>query len=399
MTRKQNDTHFDVLIVGGGLAGLSLSCLLGKTGMRVGCIDAQDPKTQMKADERTTAISYGSQKILDDAGIWNHIGKNICPIEDIEILDGNSPTLLEFLSRDIGREAFGWITDNRDLRAAMAKQIKSLKNVQHIAPAKVQDFEITDEQASVILEEGKILTAQLIVGADGRNSFTREWMDVPTRQWSYNQRAMVCIAGHENPHGNVAVEHFWPEGPFAILPMCDDNKGNHRSSIVFTEHGPERDSLTKLSDQDFTLALAARFPERYGNIKLMSKRFAYPLGLVHAADYIKPRMALIADAAHGIHPIAGQGLNLGFRDIKALASLVSKAHESGEDLGNQDLLQTYQRKRRIDNMAMVAATDGLNRLFSNNMKSLGFLRKIGLKAVAKIPPAKRFFMKQAMGDA
>ena len=398
-TMKTKHTHFDVIIVGGGLAGLSLACLLGQLNLKIACIDAANPKTQQKADERTTAISFGSREILTQARIWPHIPTNQqCPIQDIEILDGSSSVLLDFMANETGRDAFGWIVDNRDLRAAMMKQLKSQKNIKHIAPATVQDFDVGEDSAQLTTADGKTFSANLIIGADGRRSSMRDWMGVETRQWSYRQRAVICIAGHENPHNNVAVEHFMPEGPFAILPMADDKKGQHRSSIVFTEHRPERESLMNLSDKDFEIALAARFPERYGDIQLLSKRMSYPLGLVHDGQYIKPRMALVADAAHGIHPIAGQGLNLGFRDIKCLADLITAAQTAGEDIGSDTLLQTYQRRRRPDNMAMVAATDGLNRLFSNNMKSLGILRKLGLRAVAKIPPAKKFFMKQAMGD-
>ncbi len=396
MSIRKND--FDVIVIGGGLAGMTMACMLGKANIKVACIDAADPAALLKADERTTAISYGSRKILDEAGIWQHLGPKICTIKDIEILDGGSSVLLEFLSQDSGQEAFGWIVDNRDLRAAQMQQMKALKSVSHIAPASVQDFEITDNAAKAVLADGTTLSAKLIIGADGKNSFTRKWMDVPVREWSYNQRAMICIAAHKNPHNNVAVEHFFPAGPFAILPMHDEQDGTHRSAVVFTEHGPQKQSLMNLSDKDFEIALAARFPERYGNIKLTGKRFSFPLSLVHAAEYIRPRMALIADAAHGIHPIAGQGLNLGFRDIKALSDLLTVAAKSGADLGDSELLERYQRQRRPDNMAMVAMTDTLNRLFSNNFLPLRLARKIGLRAVSKLTPAKKFFMRQAMGD-
>jgi 2-octaprenyl-6-methoxyphenol hydroxylase len=243
------------------------------------------------------------------------------------------------------------------------------------------------------LEEGEI-EAKLIVGADGKKSFTRDWMDVPVREWNYKQRAVICTAAHEHPHNNEAVEHFWPEGPFAILPMSDDENGTHRSSVVFTEHGPEQNSLMKLSDEEFNAELRRKFPENYGHVEMIGRRAVHALSLVHAARYIAPRMCLVADAAHGIHPIAGQGLNLGFRDVKALGDLTKGA----KDPGNQDILENYQRTRRFDNMAMVAVTDGLVRLFSNNSPSMRALRRTGLKLVGKLPAAKRFFIRQAMGD-
>lgn len=387
----------DTAIIGGGLAGLTLSCLLGQNGIDVICLDAAPKVSTKNTDLRTTAISYGSRKILERAGIWQNLPAEPCPINDIEILDGHSSVLLNFMSAEVADKSFGWIVLNADLRAAMMKTIKSLKSVTHKPDSQITDFMVSDDHVACVTE-GKDIKARLVVGADGRGSFTRKWMGVPIRQWSYNQRAVICTVSHSNPHNNVAVEHFWPEGPFAVLPMADDKKGTHRSSVVFTEHGPEEKSFSHYTDSEFETALAARFPQRYGDIKIIGARASYPLGLVHASSYIAPRMALVADAAHGIHPIAGQGLNLGFRDVSELANLVSAAHKNDHDIGAQTLLETYQRRRRPDNMAMVAVTDGLNRLFSNNIMPVRVLRRAGLKLVSKIAPAKRFFMKQAMGD-
>ncbi|MFK7840498.1 MAG: UbiH/UbiF/VisC/COQ6 family ubiquinone biosynthesis hydroxylase [Bdellovibrionales bacterium] len=394
--KKKPANAYDVIIVGGGLSGLTLACLLGQNNVKTLCVDHADPKNQNK-DLRTTAISYGSSKILSQAGIWDAMLKKASPINDIQILDANSPLLLQFLSSEVNDKAFGWIVENADLRQALIKKTKSLKSLTHLAPAKIKDFILKDDKAGIILEKGEDITAQLVIGADGRGSSVREWMDIPTRQWSYNQRAVICCVTHENPHNGVAVEHFWPEGPFAVLPMSDQKK-QHRSSVVFTEHGPEKHSLMHFSDEEFEVALNARFPNSYGKVKMLSKRAAYPLNLIHATDYIGPRMALVADAAHGIHPIAGQGLNLGFRDVDKIASLIIQAKEQSEDLGSAKLLQNYQSARRFDNMSMVAVTDGLVRLFSNNLPPIRLLRRAGLKFVSKIKPVKQFFMKQAMGE-
>lgn len=390
--------NYDVIIVGGGLAGLTLACLLGNGGLKTAVIDAADPNKAMSGDERTTAISYGSSKILEQAGIWNALDNKGCPIRNIKILDGQSSVLLNFLSEEVENKAFGTILLNSDIRAELKRAVLENENVELIAPASVSDFKLNDDSVSVILSDEREFTAKLAIGADGRNSFMRDWMGVETREFSYRQRAIVCIVTHENPHNNVAVEHFWAQGPFAILPMVGDDKGRHRSSIVFTEHGSKNRSLMNLSRQSFEIALREKFPDTYGHVDMVGDRNAYPLGLVHARQYIAPRMALIADAAHGIHPIAGQGLNLGFRDVKEIANLVLTANKNGDDIGNSELLETYQRRRRPDNMAMVAFTDGLVRLFSNNAPPLRLARRIGLKAVSKIPMAKRFFMKQAMAD-
>ena len=394
-------TDYDAIIVGGGLAGLSLSCLLGKIdGLRVACIDRDAPETQLANDERTTAISFGSAQILKRADVWEQIAANGCPIEDIEILDGDSPLLLQFLSREVEGKAFGWIISNTHIRTCLMAKMAALHNVEHIAPAKVQDFEVTDDYAAVVLEDGRKLTARLIIGADGRGSSVREFMDVDVREWNYKQRAVVCYVAHENPHHNKAVEHFKAAGPFAILPMPDKEDSTHRSSLVYTEHNKRgAASLMDLSDEDFAAKVQEGFPESYGKIEIINnKRMVFPLTLVHAAEYIAPRMALVADAAHGIHPIAGQGLNLGFRDLGVIASLIEQAQDTGADIGADALLQSYQRKRRPDNMVMIAFTDAMVKLFSNDLPPIRILRRAGLRAVAKLPAAKKFFMHRAMGD-
>lgn len=398
-----NQPDYDVVIVGGGLSGLSLACLLGKSeNLKIACLDREDPQAQIRNDERTTAISYGSSLILDHAGVWQNLEPHACPIEDIEILDSGSPVLLQFLSSEVEGKSFGWILHNADIRRALLAKIKDLPNVKHIAPAQVKDFVGPDNtdghNVKVILADEFTLSAKLVVGADGRGSFVRQWLDIPVRQWSYNQAAVICMVEHENPHNNNAVEHFWPAGPFAVLPMVDDAEGNHKSSLVFTEHGPKRKSMMNLSDEEFLQAVREKFPPEYGRIKIKGPRQRYPLGLIHATRYIGPRMALVADAAHGIHPIAGQGLNLGFRDLGELGHLIEEAAQNGQDPGAQELLETYQRRRRPDNTAMIAVTDGFVKLFSNNLPPLRILRRIGLKAVANLPPAKRFFMRHAMGE-
>ena len=387
--------HYDIAIIGGGLSGMSLACLLGGSGKKVICIDRDIPATSTKQDLRTTAISYGSSKILEEAGIWNGLLKTACPIRDIQILDGDSPLLLQFLSAEVGGNSFGWIVLNADMRRALLKRMTSFKNITHLAPANVKDFSRDEKKITIHLEGNDKITTSLAVGADGRSSKMREWMDIPERGWKYNQRAVIFNVAHQNPHHSAAVEHFWPSGPFAVLPMSDGPKGEHRSSIVFTEHGREEDSLVHYSEAAFQAALEARFPAAYGAVKPISKPTAYPLSLIHAGEYTAPRMALVADAAHGIHPIAGQGLNLGFRDIKALADLVRNA----PDPGAPQILEAYTRARRFDNMSMVAVTDALVRLFSNDLPPIRTLRRLGLRAVSRLKPAKRFFMKRAMGGS
>jgi len=398
-SKQKNDTDADVIVIGGGLAGLTLTALLGQYNIHVICIDRDNPERTLKGsyDGRTTAISFGSQRVLKTAGIWPSIEKEACPIKEIQILDNGSPVLLDFKAEEVEAKAFGWIAENKMIRQALYQKIKQLKTVQHMAPAIVEYFERSDNTVHVKLNSGQEVKAPLVIGADGRQSFTRDWMGIDTREWPYHQRAVVCNVLHENPHNFVAIEHFRPEGPFAVLPMKDNEAGLHRSSVVWTEHGPDRKSALHYTEEVFNAALTARFPDIYGNVTLTGQRFSYPLGLVHAHSYIAPRMALVAEAAHGIHPIAGQGLNMGFRDIAALTELIVKARKAGEDIGDNRILEAYQKSRRFDNMLMAGATDSLNRLFGTDLAPVQFVRQAGLKAVQKITPARRFFMKQAMG--
>ena len=388
-------TDYDVVIIGGGMAGLPLALILAKSGKKIACIDRDDPKIQVteKFDGRTVAISAGGAEIMKSASIWENILEQACPILDIKITDNGSPTLLEFLASDVEDRSFGHIVENRFLRQALFNAAEQEENLTHIAPQSIDSFETFSDHVEIKLSNKEKISTQLLVGADGRFSWVREQAKIRTRGWQYNQSALICVVEHENPHENIAVEDFRPAGPFAILPMVDDEKGNHRSSIVWTEHGPKRRSAKNLSDEDFNHKLNELFPDLYGNVKRAGPLQSYPLGLIHAEKYVGQRLVLVSDAAHAIHPIAGQGLNIGLRDVKKLAELVSQY----DDAGDPDLLDEYQSARRIDNMAMIFATDTLNKLFSNNIMPVRMARRFGLKAVSKLPFAKKFFMKQAMG--
>jgi len=395
--KTDKNANPDVIVVGGGLAGLSLTALLAAKGVRALCLDRA---AALGNDTRTTAISWASRNLLKEAGAWDAVEQGACPIRTIDITESGSAPLLTFNAEETGEEAFGWIVENRNLRQSLLNVIESSSFATHLAGADVADFSAGELYANVHLSDGRTFSAPLIAGADGRESFLREWMGIGTRGWMYNQRAIVCIVAHSRPHHNGAVEDFRASGPFAILPMADSADGVHRSAIVWTEHGPLKASALRYNEQTFNAALSARFPESYGTVKKTGDAAAYPLGLVHAHAFVSPsapRMALVAEAAHVIHPIAGQGLNMGFRDVHALATLVAAAKEKGEDVGSLQLLQAYQRLRRFDTMTMTGATDILNRLFSNSLPVLGGLRRLGLAGVNKIPKARLFFMRRAMG--
>lgn len=402
MPDKDMKDHYDIIIIGGGLAGMSLACLLGRNDIKVCCVDSLDPQKTINEtfDGRTTAISWASQKILSKAGVWDQLSSQACPINDIQILDGDSPVLLEFFSHEVDDRAFGWILENRLIRQALLNTIDQYENITLLAPTRIDDFAVYDDRAEAYTSDNRVLKAPLIIGADGKNSKTREWMDIPVRGWSYNQNALICTVAHENPHNNIAIEHFNPEGPFAVLPMTDETQNGktiYRSSVVWTDHSNGNKSMMAWDDDTFKAGLNARFPAFYGEVKAITPRMSYPLGLKHAYSYIGPRMALVAEAAHAMHPIAGQGLNMGLRDIAVISDLIVGAHHAGDDLGHQDLLKKYQRKRRADNTAMMAATDTLNKLFGVKMPPVAMARKLGIKAISRFKPAKQLFMRQAMG--
>lgn len=386
-------TDFDVIISGGGLAGMSMAAILGHYGFKVACLDTQDPKATLEKnyDIRTTAISYGSRYVLDIAGVWQYAESDACPINDIHIMDGKSPNLLQFLSQEVEGKSFGWILDNAVLRQALLKAIEQNKNITLLAPCKAESFEDKSDHIEVTTQD-KPYSAKLLIGADGRNSVVREWLSIKTNAWEYGQQALVFIAKHENPHNNIAIEHFRKEGPFAVLPMTDADDGTHRSSVVWTEHGTGK-SYADFDDASFHAAINQRFPDFYGEVEKVGSVAAWPLRYMQAQSYIGPRTALIAEAAHVMHPIAGQGLNMSLRDVAALMEVIY----GQKDPGAEALLEKYQSWRKKDNIAMGAATDSLNKLFSNDVLPVRLLRSAGLKMVKHTQPAKQYFMKQAMG--
>lgn len=390
------DNQYDIAVIGGGLAGLSLAVLLGHRGWTVVCIDREkiDTQTDKSYDIRTTAISWGSRNLLINAGIWDDLTPNAQPISDILILDEDSPVTLEFNAKTINAEAFGWIVDNRDLRQTLIKHVSNHPNITHLTGQSVTGFEQDTDTVSVTLQNNETLSAALVIGADGRTSFTRESMHIGSWHKDYKQSAIVCLINHTKPHNGLAIEHFRAQGPFAVLPFTDDAFGNHRSAVVWTVERSDVQSWLDTADTTFTAALQERCGGHFGDIALAGGRAAWPLSLTKAYEYTAHRMCLVAEAAHGIHPIAGQGLNMSLRDIAALAELLS---DTAVDPGDKDILAKYQTMRRGDNLSMVLATDTLNSLFGSTHTPVRAIRRIGLHAVSRLPFAKKFFMKQAMG--
>ncbi|PKR51987.1 UbiH/UbiF/VisC/COQ6 family ubiquinone biosynthesis hydroxylase [Thalassospira marina] len=388
--------HFDAIILGGGLAGASMAMALAHGGMRSVVIDRENPQTLLAAnhDGRTCAIAAASRAVLDVTGVWQYMQDAAEPIIDIRIADGKSPLYLHYDHRDVGGEALGYIVENRVTRQALYRAMAENDLVTLMAPASVAEISRNSAAMVLTLADGTIVSAPLAIGAEGRNSPLRKWAGIKTYQWSYKQSAIVCTVKHERPHNGVAVEHFLPAGPFAILPMTEN-----RSSIVWTEETAFANYMVGQSDEVFLDELHQRFDGYLGDLEVIGPRFCYPLGLQHAYQYSDARIALIGDAAHGMHPIAGQGLNMGIRDVAALAEILVNARRLGRDIGMQDVLGEYEQWRRFDNTVMLAVTDATNRLFSNDIAPVRLARDAGLAVVQKIPSLKRTFMSHAMGYA
>ena len=384
----------ELAIAGGGLSGLSLAIACAGAGIETVVIDRENPAAMMAApyDGRTTAIAHGSKQVLSGIGVWGVLAAEAEPIREIRVADGASPLFLHYDHRELGDQPLGYIVENRLLRQALFERASALDALTILAPLGVEARDDEEGGATLRLSDGRVIHAALVIGADGRNSPLREAAGIKAFRKAYGQTAIVCTVRHEIPHRGVAVEHFRSAGPFAILPMTDN-----RSSIVWTERSVDAPALLALNEAGFARELARRFGDHLGALEVEGARWSYPLALLHAERYTAPRLALIGDAAHVIHPIAGQGWNLGVRDIAALAELLVDAARLGVDLGGGALLERYERWRRVDNLTLTAVTDGLNRLFSNTFPPVRLIRDLGLAAVDRAPRTKRFFMRHAMG--
>jgi 2-octaprenyl-6-methoxyphenol hydroxylase len=400
---------FDLAVIGAGLSGSVLALAAGQGGLRTALIDRAPlgAMTEAGFDGRTTAVTATSQRLFEALGVWSELAADAEPILDIRISDAGhdgkaSPLFLHFDHREAAAEGenavpMGWIVENRLLRAAVLRGLAACANVELIAPDEVVDVDRDLHRADVRLKSGRVLRARLVASAEGRAGSTREDAGIGARSWSYNQTAIVLVARHEKAHRGVAQEKFLPGGPFAILPMRDNAEGEHRSSIIWTERTPLAQRLLALDPARFQAEFARRFGDFLGTVEPIGPRWSHPLSLVHAERYVDRRLVLVGDAAHGIHPIAGQGYNLGVRDIAALAEVLVDAHRLGLDIGAADTLERYAQWRRADNFTMVAATDLLNRLFSNDIGPLRLVRDLGLAGVNRVPALRRFFVRHAMG--
>ena len=395
--RTHNNTRADVLIGGGGFAGLALAIALRQALGDPFRVTVADPSFAKAAanEGRASAIAAAARRLFQTIGVWSDVEDQAQPILDMVVTDSKladamRPTYLTFAGEIAPDEPFAHMIENHVVVEALIKRAKA-DGVELCADA-VTGFVANREHVDVKLANGDIRSARLLVAADGARSAIREAAGVESFGWDYEQSGIVTTVKHEREHHGRAEEHFLPAGPFAILPL----KGK-RSSIVWTEHASEATRIVALPDREFHDELEQRFGLKLGEIEAVGPRRAFPLGLSVARTFVGDRVALVGDAAHVIHPIAGQGLNLGLRDVAALAEAVADAARLGLDIGGPDVLDRYQRWRRFDTMTMGVATDGLNRLFSNRSDALRIVRDVGLGLVERMPRMKEFFIREAAG--
>jgi 2-octaprenyl-6-methoxyphenol hydroxylase len=389
----------DVIILGGGLVGLALASALDSSGLSAIVVDPADPDQRLDAsfDGRTSAVSSSSMRMLTTTGVADHFPVPGCPILKIQVADGLDPGGLAFEPGD-DDEPLGWMHENRHLRAALRARAEAGKRLWLLWKSRVADVDRGEHQAVVSLDDGRKLCAPLLVGAEGRNSPSREAAGIRMARWRYNHSAIVSVLNHQRPHDNVAYEIFYPGGPFALLPMTDDGD-RHRSAIVWSVQKDDAPGLLSLSDEDFAAEAKAAMGGFLGEVSLAAPRSTYPLGFHHAAQITAQRLALVGDSAHAIHPIAGQGLNLGFRDAAALAQVLVEGARRGLDLGDKQLLDRYQRWRSLDSLMVAMATDSLTRIYSTPGRTASAVRRFGMGLIDRIAPIKNRLMSEARGTS
>ncbi len=389
----------DILIVGGGLNGPALALALAQTGHSVTVVDALEEKVRRNAafDGRAYALALASQRLLATVGVWDRVAENAQPMLDIKVTDGHagsgpSPFFMHFDHTEIEEGPMGFMVEDRHLRRAFLEAVAEEKNVTQISGKTVISQEIGAAGVALTLNDGSILRGRLLVGCDGRKSGTAARAGIKRTGWDYGQTALVCAIAHDLPHHGTAHQFFMPPGPLAILPLT----GN-RSSIVWSERTEMAERINNLPEAEYLQVLRPRFGDFLGDIRLEGDRFTYPLNLTIANSFISDRLALVGDAAHGMHPIAGQGLNAGLRDVGALAEVLTLAGRRGEDLGSGPVLARYQEWRRFDTASLAMATDMFNKLFSNDNPILRAGRDIGMGVIGSLPGLRRGFVREAAG--
>jgi len=390
-------SDYDVLIIGGGMVGASLACALGGQPIRIGVIEAFPfgSTTQPSYDDRSVALAYGSRRIFEGIGLWQALAVHASPIKKIHISDQGHFGVTRLDASTTGYEALGYVIENRNLGEVFSNTVLAQSNIEMICPAQLLAIEINDAVVRATIKQDEItrtVTTRMIVGADGGQSVVRNRAGIEVTSRDYGQNAIIANVTPAVSHQNIAYERFTEHGPLAMLPMT-----GHRCSLVWTLPQGEIASVLELNDDAFLARLQRCFGFRLGRIEKTGRRYAYPLTLVRARNHVKPRLVLIGNAAHTLHPVAGQGFNLGLRDVAALAQILLEAVNEGNDPGSLDVLNRYQHLRRRDQSFVTAFTDGVVKIFSNSLLPLVIARNIGLVTMDVMPPLKHALLRRTMG--
>ena len=395
----------DIVIVGGGLVGASLACALSALPLRIVVVEAVPLRAQEQPsyDDRAIALAYGSRVMFDALGLWSALAQRVALIEHIHISDRGHFGVARLHSRDEGVEALGYVVENRVMGAVLADALAGFGNVELVSPARLMSIELDADAARVCFDHNGVvreLAAQLVIGADGGQSAVRGLLQIPVRTWDYGQSAITANVSPARFHTRTAYERFTPTGPVAMLPNAPPGTGdNHRCSLVWTVRRDEEQPLLALSDEAFLARLQGWFGHRLGRIEKVGRRGSYPLKLIRAKEQVRPRLALIGNAAHTLHPVAGQGFNLGLRDVAVLAQVLAEGVAQGRDIGEAAVLRRYADWRLWDQRRAIGFTDGLARVFSNPLPPVALGRNLGLLAVDLVPPFRRLLTRQTMGLA
>jgi len=388
--------HFDVVIVGAGMVGSTLACSLEQTALRIGIVEALPPPTTWDPDSidlRVSAVTAASQQIFKGLGVWDQmVVQRVSPFREMHVWDAGGDGAIHFDSADIGEDRLGYIIENRVIQQALLDKVMTLGNIEFICPAKLMSMTVNAESVDLQLEGGRRLSTKLIVGADGGNSQVRQFAGIGTRGWLYDQKAVVATVKTSKSHRETAWQRFLPDGPVAFLPLS-----NGWCSIVRTTTPAHADELLDMDEDAFMRELTKAFDAKLGQIVECGPRAAFPLRLQHVNAYVKERLALIGDAAHTIHPLAGQGVNLGLLDAAALSEVLGDASEKGHDIGAYHVLRRYERWRKGDNLLIMAVMDGFKRLFGSSIDPVRSIRNLGLNLTNAMMPVKNQIMLRAMG--
>ncbi|MFQ5470607.1 MAG: UbiH/UbiF/VisC/COQ6 family ubiquinone biosynthesis hydroxylase [Gammaproteobacteria bacterium] len=396
MNKKSQIDAYDVVIVGAGMVGATLACALGDRALRVAVIEARQPALEWPKDSvdlRVSAITAASQKVFSSLKAWQMMTqRGVSPFREMHVWDATGPGSIHFNSEDIGTSELGHIIENRVIQAAMVKQMETFDTVDLLCPVKLEAINYREKNATIELENHGEISARLVVGADGGQSKVRQLAGIKTKGWPYHQKAVVTMVETEQSHRETAWQRFMPTGPLAFLPLRDG-----KSSIVWSTTHDEADELLAVAEVEFCSRLGSALDHKLGRILECGQRAAFPLKLQHTLAYVDHRLALIGDAAHTIHPLAGQGVNLGLLDAASLAEVILNAVEQGKDFGRLPVLRRYERWRKGDNLMMMAAMDGFKRLFGSPYAPVRWARNMGLSMTNAATPVKNHMIKHAMG--